>query len=487
MPYPAALPIPAKKSFITGRVLLFLADLAILNLVYHLTLALRFGTFMPLTGAPPNAAAWSVYLELEYYLNAVWIVLALWQRVYTKETAALPGSMMNLQAISRAGRAGLLLGAGLLIVIGARGGYNYYSRLFLSYFFVAAPLALIALRIIVQSAGATVRNQAAPRRNVLIIGAGNAGEQFYRTVTSHPQLGYRVLGFLDDNGIASKVRPLILGKLADIDRLATTHAIDEVLIAMPSASEQTIAQLVTDCENRCIRVSLLRSAQVDRSFDPQSIDRIGEFSVVRTRQAPLDTFGNRLGKRAFDIVFSSLVLIFVFPIVYIVGAIAIKLSSPGPVLFKQARTGFGGKTFMCYKFRTMRSNEEADLLQATASDPRNTAVGRLLRITSMDELPQFWNVLRGDMSVVGPRPHMLKHTEDYRNVISQYMVRHFVKPGLTGWAQVNGWRGATRHPDAMQRRIEHDLYYIENWSFLLDLAIVGRTVLHVLKGDQNAY
>jgi lipopolysaccharide/colanic/teichoic acid biosynthesis glycosyltransferase len=136
----------------------------------------------------------------------------------------------------------------------------------------------------------------------------------------------------------------------------------------------------------------------------------------------------------------------------------------------------------------MRQDEaSAHHVQATKNDPRLTGFGRILRRTSMDELPQFWNVLRGEMSVVGPRPHMLKHTEDYRKIIAQYMVRHFVKPGLTGWAQVSGYRGATKHPDAMQRRIEHDLYYIENWSFLFDFTIVARTIVCVLRGDKNAY
>ncbi|MDP4198887.1 MAG: undecaprenyl-phosphate glucose phosphotransferase [Bacteroidota bacterium] len=473
-----------------GRTLLFLADLFVLNATYHLALGLRFGTFMPLMGAPHNAAAWSVYRELEYFLIGLWMIIGVWQRLYTPRSVATKhAALTSLQDVRAIGRAGLLLGAGLLIVITARGGYIYYSRLFLGYFLVAAPVVLMAFRIILQSAGKTVQSQRAPRKNLLIIGAGNAGEQFYRTVTDDPQYGYHVVGFLDDNGIQSGVRSMILGRVLDIDRIAARETIDEVMIALPTATEETISHLIHECENRCIRVSLLRpeAGAVDRSFDTNTYDQIGAFSIVRTREAPLDIWTKRLAKRSFDILFSLAVILFVFPLVYLASGIAIKLTSRGPVLFKQARTGFGGKTFMCYKFRTMRSNGTADILQAKDDDPRRTSVGRFLRMTSLDELPQFWNVLRGDMSVVGPRPHMLKHTEDYRNIISQYMVRHFVKPGLTGWAQVNGWRGATETPEAMQHRIEHDLYYIENWSFLLDLAIVGRTIIHVIAGDKNAY
>jgi putative colanic acid biosynthesis UDP-glucose lipid carrier transferase len=207
------------------------------------------------------------------------------------------------------------------------------------------------------------------------------------------------------------------------------------------------------------------------------------------REAPLDLPASKIIKRAFDIVFSILVLLIVFPVVYLVSGALIKLTSKGPIFFKQLRTGEDGTSFICYKFRTMKSSARSvsDSLQAVPNDPRLTWIGKILRRTNFDELPQFWNVLKGEMSVVGPRPHMLKHTEDYRNTISQYMVRHFVKPGLTGWAQVNGLRGATQSADQMERRIHHDLYYIENWSFLFDLSIIGRTVSTMLKGDKNAY
>ena len=176
-----------------------------------------------------------------------------------------------------------------------------------------------------------------------------------------------------------------------------------------------------------------------------------------------------------------------YPLIYIPVAIAIKLGSKGPVYFKQERTGYRGRPFKCLKFRTMRVNATSDTSQATANDPRKTRFGDFLRRSSLDELPQFINVWKGDMSIVGPRPHMLKHTEDYSRLIDGYMVRHAVKPGITGWAQVNGYRGITDELWKMERRVEHDVWYIENWSILLDLKIMVRTVLNAFMGEKNAF
>ncbi len=201
---------------------------------------------------------------------------------------------------------------------------------------------------------------------------------------------------------------------------------------------------------------------------------------------PLKNPLNRIFKRFFDIVVSSVFLVF-YPLIYIPVAIGIKLSSPGSVYFKQERTGYRGRSFMCLKFRTMRINAKSDEAQATRNDPRKTRFGDFLRRTSLDELPQFINVWKGDMSVVGPRPHMLKHTEEYTALVDRYMARHAVKPGITGWAQVNGYRGLTDELWKMERRVEHDVWYIENWTFLLDLKIMVRTVLNAIQGEKNAF
>ena len=196
---------------------------------------------------------------------------------------------------------------------------------------------------------------------------------------------------------------------------------------------------------------------------------------------------NRLLKRAIDLFFSLVFLCTVFPFVYIIIGTAIKLSSPGPIFFKQKRSGENGNEFWCYKFRSMRVNIDSDELQATANDPRKTKIGDFIRKASIDELPQFINVLLGQMSVVGPRPHMLKHTEEYSRLIDKYMVRHLVKPGITGWAQVTGYRGETKELWQMEGRVQRDVWYLEHWTFLLDLYIIYKTIRNAIQGEKEAY
>ncbi len=213
---------------------------------------------------------------------------------------------------------------------------------------------------------------------------------------------------------------------------------------------------------------------------------LGTIPVMSVRHQPLTRLTNRIAKRAFDIAVSTIFLVF-SPLIFIPVGIAIKLSSPGPIFFKQKRTGYRGREFNCYKFRTMRPNANADTQQATKNDPRKTRLGNFLRRTSIDELPQFINVLLGNMSVVGPRPHMLKHTEQYSALIDKYMVRHYIKPGITGWDQINGYRGQTEELWQMERRVECDVWYIENWSTMLDLKIIFRTVYNAIHGEKNAF
>ena len=209
--------------------------------------------------------------------------------------------------------------------------------------------------------------------------------------------------------------------------------------------------------------------------------------VLAIRREPLSSPGKRFVKRLFDIVVSGLFLCTIYPFIYIAVGIAIKFSSPGPIYFKQKRNGLDGKVFECIKFRSMKVNAQSDTLQATKDDPRKTKVGNFLRKTNLDELPQFINVFKGDMSIVGPRPHMLKHNEEYSHLIDRYMVRHFVKPGITGWAQVNGFRGETKKLSEMAGRVQADIWYLEHWSFWLDVRIIFKTVSNMIHGEEKAY
>lgn len=217
------------------------------------------------------------------------------------------------------------------------------------------------------------------------------------------------------------------------------------------------------------------------------LSRVGRTVVVQLHDEPLDNPVARAAKRTFDIVVSGLFVVLAFWWIYLIVGLIIKRTSPGPVFFKQQRTGYNGVSFDCLKFRSMKVCADADLKQATKDDPRKTPFGNFIRKTSIDELPQFLNVLKGDMSIIGPRPHMEHHTEIYSNLIGDYMVRHLVKPGITGWAQINGCRGETKTLEEMENRVEHDIWYIEHWSLALDIEIFFRTIWQVVSGDKQAY
>lgn len=249
--------------------------------------------------------------------------------------------------------------------------------------------------------------------------------------------------------------------------------------------EDVMARMIKLADNNAIDFYLVPqfNKSIARKFE---LSAVGNIPILALRPNPLKNFANRLAKRTFDLVVSTIVLI-CSPIVLIPVAIGIKLSSPGPIFFRQKRTGYRGKEFWCYKFRTMRVNKDSDKLQATRNDPRKTRFGDFLRRSSIDELPQFFNVWRGDMSIVGPRPHMVKHTQDYSALIDKYMLRHTIKPGITGWAQVHGLRGQTEYLWQMEKRVEYDVWYAENWNMMLDFKIVFLTVYNAIKGEKNAF
>lgn len=318
---------------------------------------------------------------------------------------------------------------------------------------------------------------------VAIVGTNATARRLYDAMISDPGFGYRVFGFFDNEW-----RPDFAGRYCgNIDNLAQfvkENKIDQIYFTMPG-HDDILTHVVKIADDNVIDFFYVPqiSRYISRDFQ---IQNIGAVPVLTIRRNPLKKTVNRLIKRTFDIVVSGLFLIF-YPLVYIPIALTIKLTSPGPVYFVQQRTGYKGQPFGCMKFRTMHVNVDADRAQATKNDPRKTRFGNFLRRTSLDELPQFINVLKGDMSIVGPRPHMLKHTEEYSKLVDQYMVRHLVKPGITGWAQVNGYRGLTDELWKMEKRVEYDVWYIEHWTLLLDIKIMGRTVFNAIHGEKNAF
>lgn len=322
--------------------------------------------------------------------------------------------------------------------------------------------------------------------SAVIVGSNATALRLAEEMASDEGFGYRLMGFFDDDmPVAQPALGEYLGPVEGLDAYVKEHQIDEVYYTISGSQEKPMRAAIKAADDNVVQFFYVPQIPrtISRAFE---LNHIGRVPVLSIRRNPLKRMVNQAAKRAFDVAFSSLVLLF-SPIVFIPVAIAIKLSSPGPVFFKQKRTGYRGKDFYCWKFRTMRVNAKADVQQAQKNDPRKTRIGEILRHTSIDELPQFINVFKGDMSVVGPRPHMLKHTEDYSKIIDKYMVRHMVKPGITGWAQVNGYRGLTEQLWQMERRVEYDVWYIENWSFLLDLKIIVRTVVNAVKGESNAF
>lgn len=357
---------------------------------------------------------------------------------------------------------------------------------FILVYYVSIAFILSLWRVFVRVILKWYRRKGYNFKKVIIVGAGKNGMDLYRVMKDDLSYGFNILGFFDDNPELKKTLPNLLGTTSDVEEFALAHDIDEIYCTLPGTNDEKIVRLLNFSEKHMIRFFIV--PEFYRNLKKSLVMEVMEsVPLLTVRREPLQAVYNRALKRSFDIVFSLAILLTVFPILYIIVGTLIKLSSPGPILFKQKRTGFYGRDFECYKFRTMKVNAEADTMQAVKDDPRKTKIGSFLRKTNLDEFPQFVNVLLGDMSVVGPRPHMLKHTEEYSALIDKYMIRHLVKPGITGWAQVTGYRGETKTLEQMEGRVKRDVWYIENWTFFLDLKIIVVTLLNMLRGEKNAY
>ena len=313
-------------------------------------------------------------------------------------------------------------------------------------------------------------------RLITLVGNDDALQKLSDKLIGNPTYGYRISNhfekadeFLNENQNDNE---------KDIKKLG-----DELYLCVPRSERQVIEHISRLCDKRMVKFYYV--PPTNESLNMQSVF-IDDMEVFASYVSPLEDPFNRLLKRLFDIVVSIIALTFTALILPIV-LIGIKVQSPGPLLFRQRRTGMDGKDFWCLKFRSMHVNTDSDRRQATKDDPRKFPFGNFMRKANIDELPQFWNVLRGDMSIVGPRPHMLAHTEQYSALIGKYMVRHFVKPGITGWAQVTGFRGETSELWQMEGRVERDIYYIQHWSVWFDLRIIWMTVKTFFKTDRNAY
>jgi putative colanic acid biosynthesis UDP-glucose lipid carrier transferase len=378
--------------------------------------------------------------------------------------------------------------AGMILLFGFSTGHLdlFPSELVVTWIIVT-PLAMVLAHRSIQRLLPKLLLLEGGRRRGIIVGGAALGIGLRDRLLRDRSLGVDVCGFFDDRKFQRtelKDETQLLGRLAEIKDYVNRHGIGLVYVTLPMASQPRILTLLDSLRDTTASVYFVPDIFVSDLIQAR-VDHILGMPVVALTETP--TLGvSGIGKRISDLVIASAVLILIWPLLLLI-AFAVKLSSPGPVLFKQRRYGLDGQEIIVYKFRTMTVCEDGeDIPQAKRDDRRKTRVGAFLRRTSLDELPQFINVLQGTMSVVGPRPHAVAHNEQYRRHINGYMLRHKVKPGITGWAQVNGLRGETDTLDKMRSRIQYDIDYIRNWSLAFDLVIILKTIAVVWR-DQNAY
>ncbi|HPW97446.1 MAG TPA: undecaprenyl-phosphate glucose phosphotransferase [Flavobacterium sp.] len=318
-------------------------------------------------------------------------------------------------------------------------------------------------------------------RNAVIIGYTAESIKLKEVFENRKDYGYRFFGFFSDK----KQNPDIKGKIEDLKNFTILNKIDEIYCSLNEISNEKLKELVEFADNNDKTIKFIPDSKQIYSKNLK-IDYYELFPVLSLQKTELHDPTVKGLKRTFDILFSVFIIVFVLTWLMPVIALLIKLESKGPVFFKQGRPGLDEKEFHCYKFRSMKLNVKTEQ-EASRNDPRVTKIGRFMRKTSIDELPQFFNVLLGDMSVVGPRPHLWSQNKAYANKIKKYMVRHYVKPGITGLAQVKGFRGEIETEEDMVNRIKFDVFYIENWSLLMDLKIIFQTVINIFKGEEKAY
>jgi putative colanic acid biosynthesis UDP-glucose lipid carrier transferase len=367
------------------------------------------------------------------------------------------------------------------------GMYVYYSETILLIWIVLTPFVLLVTQFFAWL-GISYTIGMGPVRNAVIVGANQLGHELFNRITDDRFLNIRVEGFFDDreaNRLPSTIESKKLGPINSLTEHVKNNSVHFIYICLPIMWQPRIVQLLDDLRDTTASIYMVPDIFM---FDliQSRIDRIAGIPILSICDTPF--YGLRwLIKRIIDLVLTSIILLLIWPVILTIG-IGVKLTSPGPVIFKQRRYGLDSEQILVYKFRTMRVCEDgATIEQAKRDDDRITPFGRFLRRTSLDELPQFFNVLIGNMSIVGPRPHAVAHNEMYRKLINGYMIRHKVKPGITGWAQINGFRGETASLDKMRTRVEYDLEYLRNWSLAMDFWIILKTIFLVFRGDHAAY
>lgn len=363
---------------------------------------------------------------------------------------------------------------------------DLFTRNFIVLFALFIILFISIRTIVFKKTLKSLRKKGKNVRNLLIIGSGEVAQNFKGMITANPDLGYRFYGFL--NGNISEDENNILGSINDLNSVLAKSEVDEVVIALPEGSLIRLDELIRICNINAVKVHIIPD-YFRFLGDRFQAGSMGNFPIITAREEPLNEANWRFVKRLFDIFFSLFVSVFILSWLIPIVALLIKTNSRGPVLFIQERFGVRNKKFRCYKFRTLTyTNKNEDKFKPVVEkDPRVTSIGRILRKTNIDELPQFINVLKGDMSIVGPRPHAVMFDVEYEKIFEEIKMRYNVKPGITGWAQIHGLRGDVPDKEEnrkrLRKRMEYDLWYIENWSFKLDIQIILMTIWQMISGE----
>jgi putative colanic acid biosynthesis UDP-glucose lipid carrier transferase len=454
------------------RLFLLITDFLLINLATRLAYSMRFREF---------GFVEDPYISLFLIFNLAWIGASLVNNVYNTE------KLFDIRTYTSKLFYILFLQAFIVFAFIFSVKAQYLSRLYLLYAYGFTLGTLLAYRVIVHLIYQYYNSVTYSMRKIIVVGGSPSARDLFDFFESK---GTNVYSFLEDVQLDDKNpvagQDAIRDQVQRLKAFCLDEGINEIYISLPLSYTEIIEELDDFADSNFIYFRLITDLQMANQRK-LNVNFFNQIMILSLRKEPLRAMGNRILKRAFDIAFSLAVLLTIFPILYLIVGILIKMESEGPVFFRQLRTGREGKDFLCFKFRTMTVNRDSDAKQATKGDKRITRIGAFLRKTSLDEFPQFINVFLGHMSVVGPRPHMLKHTEEYSKIIDKYLFRHFITPGITGHAQVNGFRGETEDPELMRKRVEYDSWYIENWSLLLDLKIIFFTVWNVVKGEEKAY
>ena len=470
-------PIYKNKGILSPFRIQLLLDIVIIGFSFSSAYFLIFNHFPTLIERDP-------YSLLLLYVIFLWFLLSMLLPIYIpqRKNTITKTSLLFLKYSSYY--------IGLLTISLVIFQWHFVSREMLILFMVLFISLGTFARAIWRYYSFVLRSKGKEIKNVIIAGTGQLSAIIENKILEHKEFGYNITGFLLNGtaDLAIKNRNKIIGKIEDIESILAKYDVEEVVIALGYNDYEVTKKIIQVCERKTIRTWIVPDFFAKTGTNA-ILDDFDGIPILRLREEPLESVANRFIKRALDLFSAVILTVTIFPVLCVVLYLTNKIWSPGPLFYRQKRHGVRNEVFECLKFRSMKvaQNGNDEFVQATKNDPRVTVVGKWIRKLNIDEIPQILNVLKGEMSLVGPRPHPIELNNHWNELIQRFMVRHLVKPGLTGWAQVNGYRGETETYEKMAKRIEFDIWYIENWSFSLDLIIIFKTIGKMIFGDKQAY